>query len=238
MRRPSFFAHPVGFVALGSTYALFPILRVWPFGGMRPPGFIFTGLVSSHQIATGDFLHLVWPSAFGLLSFGLTSCWLLPGHPACCPTERCRIKRPHVEQASPDKEVNFRCMVRQAHHVLSWSKDTTAAFTILNPGLCYVVPIRQAQGANLPGGLASYAIPVRWLIALHPGLPLLLVALACGSPFASLKSFRRCLAVSSPAQSPGSSTCLRLVFLSCLTALRGLHTGDLTSAELSRSLTL
>ena len=50
--------------------------------------------------------------------------------------------------------VNFCYMLRQAHHVLSLSKDTTAAFTLpacrqaglLNPGLWYVVPIRQAQG--------------------------------------------------------------------------------------------
>ena len=50
--------------------------------------------------------------------------------------------------------VNFCYMLRQAHHVLSLSKDTTAAFTLPacrqaglpNPGLRYVVPIRQAQG--------------------------------------------------------------------------------------------
>ena len=61
---------------------------------------------------------------------------------------------------------------------------TTAAFT-LSPesgaSLCC---------ANSPGDWALYAVSVRRLIALHSGLPLPLVTLACGSPYASLQPFR------------------------------------------------
>ena len=49
--------------------------------------------------------------------------------------------------------------------------------------------------ADLPGDQALYAVSVRRLIALHSGLPLPLVTLACGSPYASLQPFRRSLAV-------------------------------------------
>jgi len=45
-------------------------------------------------------------------------------------------------------------------------------------------------GANSVGDWALYAVSVRRLIALHPGLPLLSVALACGSPYASLQPFK------------------------------------------------
>ena len=55
----------------------------------------------------------------------------------------------HVEQISPDKNVNFRY--------------TTAAFTI-SPE-----PWASLCGANLPGNLALYAVSVRRLIALHSG---------------------------------------------------------------------
>ena len=55
----------------------------------------------------------------------------------------------HVEQISPDKNVNFRY--------------TTAAFTI-SPE-----PRALLCCANLPGNLALYAVSVRRLIALHPG---------------------------------------------------------------------
>ena len=55
----------------------------------------------------------------------------------------------HVEQISPDKNVNFRY--------------TTAAFTI-SPE-----PWASLCCANLPGDLALYAISVRRLIALHSG---------------------------------------------------------------------
>ena len=59
------------------------------------------------------------------------------------------VKRPHVGQISPDKDVNFRY--------------TTAAF-ILSPEsralLCC---------ANLPGDWTLYAVSVRRLIALHSG---------------------------------------------------------------------
>jgi hypothetical protein len=41
-----------------------------------------------------------------------------------------------------------------------------------------------------PGAWALYAVSVRRLIALHSGLPLPLVALACGSPYALLQPFR------------------------------------------------
>jgi len=73
-------------------------------------------------------------------------------------------------QISPDKNVNFRY--------------TTAAFT-LSPesgaSLCC---------ANSTGDWALYAVYVRRLIALRSGLPLPLVVLACGSPYASLQPFR------------------------------------------------
>jgi hypothetical protein len=76
----------------------------------------------------------------------------------------------NLKQISPDKNVNFRY--------------TTAAFT-LSPesgaSLCC---------ANSPGDWALYAVSVRRLIALRSGLPLPLVALACGSPCASLQPFR------------------------------------------------
>ena len=79
-----------------------------------------------------------------------------------------------LSQISPDKNVNFRY--------------ATAAFT-LSPesraSLCC---------ANLPGDWALYAVSVRQLIALHSRLPLPLVALACGSPYASLQPFRPRLA--------------------------------------------
>jgi len=55
----------------------------------------------------------------------------------------------HVEQISPDKNVNFRY--------------TTAAFTI-SPE-----PWASLCCANLPGDLALYAVSVRRLIALHSG---------------------------------------------------------------------
>jgi len=73
-------------------------------------------------------------------------------------------------QISPDKDVNFRY--------------TTAAFT---PS-----PESRASscGADSPGDWALYAVSVRQLIALHSGLPLPLVVLACGSPYASLQPFR------------------------------------------------
>jgi hypothetical protein len=79
-----------------------------------------------------------------------------------------------LRQISPDKNVNYRY--------------TTAAFT-LSPeswaSLCC---------ANSPGDWALYAVSVRRLIALHSGLPLPLVALACGSPYALLQPFSRCIA--------------------------------------------
>jgi len=50
--------------------------------------------------------------------------------------------------------VNFCYMVRQAHHVLTLSKDTTAAFTLsLEPGALVCC-------ATLPGDWALYAISV------------------------------------------------------------------------------
>ena len=55
----------------------------------------------------------------------------------------------HVEQISPDKNVNFRY--------------TTAAF-IISPE-----PWASLCCANLPGDLALYAISVRRLITLHSG---------------------------------------------------------------------
>jgi len=58
-------------------------------------------------------------------------------------------QRPHVGQASPDKNVNFHC--------------TTAAFT-LSPESWALL-----RGANLPGDWALYAISIRRLIALHSG---------------------------------------------------------------------
>jgi hypothetical protein len=84
----------------------------------------------------------------------------------------------HAGQISPDKNVNFRY--------------TTAAFT-LSPesgaSLCC---------ADSPGDWALYAVSVSRiksgtgykLIALHSGLPLPLVPLASGSPYASLQPFR------------------------------------------------
>jgi hypothetical protein len=48
--------------------------------------------------------------------------------------------------------------------------------------------------ANLPGDWALYAVSVRPLTALRSELPLPAVALACGSPFAWLKSFGLVLA--------------------------------------------
>ena len=45
-------------------------------------------------------------------------------------------------------------------------------------------------GADSPGDRALYAVSIRRLIALHSRLPLPLVALACGSPHASLQPFR------------------------------------------------
>ena len=59
------------------------------------------------------------------------------------------VKRPHVRQISPDKNVNFRY--------------ATAAFTLPpEPGalLCC---------ANLPGDWALYAVSVRQFTALHSG---------------------------------------------------------------------
>jgi hypothetical protein len=75
-----------------------------------------------------------------------------------------------VWQISPDKNVIF--------------LHTTPAFT-LSPE-----PWASLCCANLPENWALYAVSVRWLIALHSGLPLPLVALACGSPYASLQPFR------------------------------------------------
>ena len=59
------------------------------------------------------------------------------------------VKRPHVRQISPDKDVNFRY--------------TTAAFT-LSPKSWAL-----SCGADLPGDWALYAVSVRRLIALHSG---------------------------------------------------------------------
>ena len=58
-------------------------------------------------------------------------------------------QRPHVGQASPDKNVNFHC--------------TTAAFT-LSPE-----PGALSCCADLPADWALYAVSVRRLIALHSG---------------------------------------------------------------------
>jgi hypothetical protein len=83
-----------------------------------------------------------------------------------------------VGQISPDKDVNFCYMVRQAHHVLSLSKDTTAAFT-LSPESGALVCCAHSAGSGhpeqsrrvlpYPGDWAFYAISVRRLIALHSG---------------------------------------------------------------------
>ena len=63
-----------------------------------------------------------------------------------------------------------------------------------NPGLRYVVLTHPETGPYMlflfPGSSPGQAK----LIALHLGLPLPLVALACGSPYASLQSFRPRLA--------------------------------------------
>ncbi len=79
-----------------------------------------------------------------------------------------------VWQISPDKNVIF--------------LHTTAAFT-LPPE-----PWASSCCADLPGDWALYAISVRRLMDLHSRLPLPLVALACGSPYASLQPFRPRLA--------------------------------------------
>jgi hypothetical protein len=62
-------------------------------------------------------------------------------------------QKPHVEQISPDKNMNFRY--------------TTAAFTI-SPE-----PWASLCCANSPGNLALYAVSVRRLIVLYSKLPLL-----------------------------------------------------------------
>ncbi len=80
-----------------------------------------------------------------------------------------------LRQISPDKNVNFRY--------------TAAAFT-LSPE-----PWASLCCANSPGDWALYAVSVRRLIALHSGLPLPLVTLARGSPYASLQPFGRSLTV-------------------------------------------
>ena len=59
------------------------------------------------------------------------------------------VKRPHVGQISPDKNVNFRY--------------ATAAFTLSPESWALLC------GANLPGDWALYAVSVRRLIALHSG---------------------------------------------------------------------
>jgi len=129
---------------------------------------------------------------YGIISVFPLSLWVrvsafaptLPGHPACCHIGRHRMVQPQAGQTSPDKDVNCRY--------------TTAAFT-LSPE-----PWALLCCASLPGDWALYEFPVRLpvrctqtgrLIALHSALPLLAVALACGSPFALLQPSRRHLAM-------------------------------------------
>ena len=75
---------------------------------------------------------------------------------------------------------------------------TTTAFT-LSPE-----PWASLCCANLPENWALYAISVRRLTALHSGLPLPLVSLACGSPYTSLQPFRPRLAAT---PLPSANTC-------------------------------
>ncbi len=88
-----------------------------------------------------------------------------------------------LSQISQDKNVNFR-YATAAFLVASGDYPTCLRqASLLNPGLCYVVLTYPETGA-------LYAVSVRRLITLHSGLPLPLVVLACGSPYASLQPFR------------------------------------------------
>jgi hypothetical protein len=93
-------------------------------------------------------------------------------------------------QISPDRDVNYR-YTTAAFLVASGDYSTCLRRASLpSPGLRYVVLTHPETGPYMlflfPGSSPGQAK----LIALHSGLPLPLVALAFGSPYASLQTFR------------------------------------------------
>ena len=111
-------------------------LWVWPFSGVSLPGFsIHRARFQSPQHLRGDFLRLLW----SLLTPAQSPCVL--------PHKALSKQRPHVGQASPDKNVNFPC--------------ATAPFTVSH------VPWALTCCAVLPRDSALYDVSVRQLTSLH-----------------------------------------------------------------------
>jgi len=92
------------------------------------------------------------------------------------------VERSLVRQTSPDKDMNFR-YTTAAFLVASGDYPTCLRqASLLNPGLYHVVLTHPETGPYM-------LVSVRRLIALHSRLPFPLVALSCGSPYASLQPF-------------------------------------------------
>ena len=117
-------------------------------------------------------------------------------------------------------------MVRQAHHVLSWSKDTTATFT-LSPEPRASLCCAHSAGSGHPERsrrVLTYPETGPCMSFLFVGSQL--CTRGCRS-FWSLSPAARLSLCSSPSDDASRQRpCLRLVFLQCLTTLQGLHTGD------------